>query len=68
MQAKPRILDFMIKINEMEAMEEFKDAGRGIIAPHCDMGSSLSRLNYDVKTCDTTLLIGSKKDIYSSYR
>lgn len=25
LQAKPRILDFMDKISEMEAMEEFKD-------------------------------------------
>ena len=58
----------MIKINEMEAMKEFKDGGRGIIAPHCDTGSSLSRSNSDVKTRDTTLLTGSKKDIYSSYR
>ena len=58
----------MIKINEMEAMEEFKDGGRDIIAPHCDMGCSLSRLKSDVKTGDITLLIGSKKDIYSSYR
>ena len=54
----------MIKINEMEAMEEFKDCGRGIIAPHCDTGSSLSRLNSDVKTRDTTLLIGSKRKTY----
>lgn len=49
-------------------MEEFKDGGRDIIAPHCDMGRSLSRLKSDVKTGDITLLIGSKKDIYSSYR
>lgn len=43
LQAKPSILDFMIKINEMEAMEEFKDGGRDIIAPYCDMREAPSQ-------------------------
>lgn len=45
-------------------MKEFKDGKEGgITAPHCDMGSSFSRLNSDVKTCDTIPLTGSKKNV-----